>query len=129
MAKQQQQDDAQAQASDVGTNQPTPDKAPADEQALEHTNGGVTTRDAMDAGVAMVQGSPDEPVGPEDALGPDPTRGDYSDRLVSGPSMVSEVIPEEERTPDGPLYRLVPQAGGVRVDAAAPGAQPGGEAA
>lgn len=29
----------------------------------------------------MVPGSPKESVGPEDALGDEPTRGDYSDRL------------------------------------------------
>lgn len=39
------------------------------------------TRDAGDLGVPMLPGSPDEPVGPEDALGPGPKRGDYSDRI------------------------------------------------
>lgn len=44
--------------------------------------GSVTTRDdATDLGVPMLQGSPDEPVGPEDALGKGPTRGDYRNRL------------------------------------------------
>lgn len=64
---------------------------------LEHTEGGATTRDPMDAGVPMTPGQPDEPVGPEDALGPGPKRGDYSDRITSGPHMVTEVIPDEER--------------------------------
>lgn len=42
----------------------------------------VTTRDdANDLGVPMLPGSPDEPVGPEDALGTGPKRGDYSNRI------------------------------------------------
>ena len=44
----------------------------------------------------MTTGSPDEPVGPEDALDP-ASRGDYSTRIDSGPHMVTQVIPEEER--------------------------------
>jgi hypothetical protein len=49
---------------------------------LEHTEGGVTTRDdKTDLGVPMLPGSGDEPVGPEDALGEGPKRGDYSKRL------------------------------------------------
>ncbi len=54
----------------------------ADKQQLKHTQGGVTTRDdALDLGVPMLQGKADEPVGPEDALGTGPKRGDYSDRM------------------------------------------------
>lgn len=46
---------------------------------------GVTTRDdANDLGVPMLPGRADEPVGPEDALGVGPKRGDYTDRI--GPS-------------------------------------------
>ena len=46
---------------------------------------GVTTRDDKnDLGVPMLAGSPDEPTGPEDALGEGPKRGDYADRI--GPS-------------------------------------------
>jgi hypothetical protein len=49
---------------------------------LKHSQGGVTTRDdASDLGVPMLQGDPSEPVGPEDALGDGPKRGDYTDRL------------------------------------------------
>lgn len=65
----------------------TPDAvaSPAENASLEHTEGGVTTRqDATDVGVPMLQGSGDEPVGPEDALGPGPKRGDYTGRI--GPS-------------------------------------------
>ena len=93
--------------------------------ALEHTEGGQTTRaDTMDAGVPMVQGQPDEPIGPEDAFGPGPKRGDYSQRVDSGPHMVTEEIPLEERQKlagdgdlgDVPRFRLVPagtEAGNV----------------
>lgn len=66
-------------------------------EELEHTRGGATTRDSMDAGVPMTPGSANEPIGPEDALGPGPKRGDYRDRLNGGPSMVTRVIPEDER--------------------------------
>ena len=38
-------------------------------------------REPGDVGVPMLPGSDDEPVGPEDALGEGPKRGDYSDRL------------------------------------------------
>lgn len=49
---------------------------------LEHSEGGVTTRDdATDLGVPMLPGDGSEPVGPEDALGEGPKRGDYSQRL------------------------------------------------
>lgn len=82
---------------------------PADNADLEHTMGGATTRDAMDAGAPMLPGSPSEPIGPEDALGPGPKRGDYSDRITSGPSMETRIIPEADRTADGAIYELVPQ--------------------
>lgn len=64
---------------------------------LEHTDGGATTRDGMDAGVPMAPGSPDEAVGPEDAFGDEPTRGDYSARAVRGPHMTTREVPEDER--------------------------------
>lgn len=69
----------------------TPDSvaSPAENAKLEHTEGGATTRDALDAGVPMKQGEAGtrEPRGPEDALGTEPTRGDYSDRIDAGPHM------------------------------------------
>ncbi len=34
---------------------------------------------------SMTPGSPKEAIGPEDALGEAPTRGDYSDRLAGAP--------------------------------------------
>lgn len=66
-------------------------------EELEHSRGGATTRDGMDAGVPMTPGSPSEPIGPEDALGAGAKRGDYRDRIDGGPSMRTEVIPEDER--------------------------------
>lgn len=61
------------------------DKATASESQndkLEHSEGGTTTRDdAGDLGVPMLPGSPDEPQGPEDALGEGKKRGDYSQRI------------------------------------------------
>lgn len=54
-------------------------------QKLEHSEGGTTTRDdATDLGVPMLPGDPSEPVGPEDALGDGPKRGDYTDRIGDG---------------------------------------------
>lgn len=66
--------------------------APAENAKLEHSAGGVTTRDdRLDAGVPMAPGEPGtrEPVGPEDAMGAEPTRGDYSGRIDSGPHLAS----------------------------------------
>lgn len=80
----------------------------ADKQTntLKHTEGGVTTKDPLDAGVPMAPGKPDETVGPEDAFGADPTRGDYSGRLYQGPHLVSE--PVENPKPGEANARLVP---------------------
>lgn len=41
----------------------------------------VDKDDALDLGVSMLPGDPSEPVGPEDALGVGPKRGDYRDRV------------------------------------------------
>lgn len=62
---------------------------------LEHTEGGMNTRqDPLDQGVPMLQGSSDEPQGPEDALGEGPKRGDYRGRVTGDPH-------ESVRTDDG----------------------------
>lgn len=92
-----------------GTSQPGPTGgsiATKEENAsLEHTQGGVTTRDdGLDAGVPMLPGSPDEPVGPEDALGPGPKRGDYSTRVGPGEYQPHQAV----KQPDGTV-RLEPQ--------------------
>lgn len=62
--------------------------AQAENAKLEHSTdpGGRTTRDdRTDAGVPMLPGSPNEPVGPEDALGVGDKRGDYRDRVPGHP--------------------------------------------
>jgi hypothetical protein len=79
---------------------------------LRHSRGGVTTRDdVLDLGVPMLPGDPREPVGPEDALGAGPKRGNYVDRIgdASYNPHTSEPIPVEEQVPGGPTVRLVPQ--------------------
>ena len=54
----------------------------SENKGLEHSEGGSTTRDdRLDLGVPMLQGDSSEPVGPEDALGDGPKRGDYTDRV------------------------------------------------
>lgn len=94
-------------------NQAAPSVATSqDNQKLEHPQGGATTRDdLLDAGVPMLAGDSREPVGPEDALGPGPKRGDY--RMRVGPESYHphtvEEIPEGEREAGGPVRRLVAQ--------------------
>lgn len=84
---------------------------PRENENLKHSRGGVTTRDdALDLGVPMLQGDPNEPIGPEDALG-GMTRGDYTQRV--GPEtyqpFTTELVPDDERKENGPTVRLVPQ--------------------
>lgn len=89
--------------------------ASQDENArLEHSDetGGRTTRDdPADLGVPMLAGSASEPQGPEDALGPGPKRGDYSQRV--GPPEYHphsmEPLPGNRRGPDGATTRAVAQ--------------------
>jgi hypothetical protein len=61
---------------------------------------GVTTRDdELDSGAEMLPGDPSEPVGPEDALGSGPKRGDYSewaDRRYTAS------VPNPNRDPEDP---------------------------
>lgn len=66
----------------------------AENTELAHTQGGVTTRDDVtDLGVPMLPGDASEPVGPEDALGPGPKRGDYSQRVGPPDYQPHEVRP------------------------------------
>ena len=44
----------------------------------------TTKDDALDSGAPMLPGDPSEPVGPEDALGSGPKRGDYSKLIGYG---------------------------------------------
>jgi hypothetical protein len=89
-----------------------------DNSKLEHTNGGATTRDdALDMGVPMLPGKGDEPVGPEDALGEGPKRGDYSGRIGPSNYQPHEVRPasaEDIADPDKPS--LVVEAQRPRVE-------------
>ena len=90
-------------------------EAPVAEEAatggLEHSAGGVTTRDdANDLGVPMLQGDPSEPVGPEDALGEGPTRGDYRTRLgYTHVTIPHEALPVADPKEGGPTVALVQQ--------------------
>jgi hypothetical protein len=58
----------------------------------------TTRHDATDLGVPMLPGSPDEPVGPEDALGEGPKRGDYRKRIVG--SSHEGGVPQNPRAED-----------------------------
>jgi hypothetical protein len=72
--------------------------SPAQNSTLEHSQGGVTTRDdKTDLGVPMLPGAPNEKQGPEDALGPGLKRGDYSQRLGG-----SAYNPHESAIPQQP---------------------------
>lgn len=84
----------------------------ANAEGLEHPEGGRVTRDdPTDLGVPMLAGDPSEPVGPEDALGAGPKRGDYTGRI--GPAHyhphTTEPVPADEREEDGPSVRVVVQ--------------------
>lgn len=61
----------------------TIEMANSEQKKIEHSRGGATTKDASDVGVPIrpAVDPAKETVGPEDALGPEPTRGDYSGRL------------------------------------------------
>ena len=77
---------------------------------LEHSRGGVTTRDdATDLGVPMLAGSPDEPVGPEDALGEGATRGDYRGRIGPADYHPHEVVPRPDAAPGEPTVMVQAQ--------------------
>jgi hypothetical protein len=69
-------------------------------------------KDALDGGVPMAPQAENAPkrTGPEDAADNDAfKRGDYANRMTGGESLTSELIPEAERIPGGPIARLVPQ--------------------
>lgn len=53
----------------------------------------TTRQDATDLGVPMLPGDPSEPVGPEDALGPGPKRGDYSGRVGPENYQPHQIVP------------------------------------
>jgi len=78
---------------------------------LEHPEGGVTTRDdALDSGAPMIQGDASEPVGPEDALGSGPKRGDYSKLIGNLQHAAAVVNPNYDASdPNSPRTVLVEQ--------------------
>jgi hypothetical protein len=77
---------------------------------FEHSMGGTTTRDdATDLGVPMLPGSPDEPQGPEDALGPGPKRGDYSNRIGGSDYNPHQVVPNPDAEEGEPQVKVVSQ--------------------
>lgn len=82
-----------------------------DNARLQHSQGGVTTRDdALDSGAPMLPGDPSEPVGPEDALGSGPKRGDYSKLIGNREHYASVANPDHDPTkPDSPAFVLVHQ--------------------
>jgi hypothetical protein len=97
-----------------------PQAKAARDAGLKHTAGGATTRDAMDAGVPMTPGEADEPIGPEDAGGLTPTRGDYSDRIDRGPHMVTiDRGPHVDTDAGEPRYVLVEQGAAPNADGVA----------
>lgn len=81
---------------------------------LEHSEGGRVTRDdVLDLGVPMLPGDPNEPIGPEDALGEGPTRGDYSARMGESNYRPHTTVPVEDAKPGEPNVRVVDQRGNV----------------
>lgn len=82
-----------------------------DNDKLEHSEGGVTTRDdALDSGVPMLAGDPSEPTGPEDALGSGKKRGDYSKVVGNLEHYASVPNPDYDPSdPDSPASILVHQ--------------------
>lgn len=81
-----------------------------DNSRLEHSQGGTTTRDdATDVGVPMLPGSPDEPVGPEDALGVGPKRGDYTGRIGPADYHPHEVVAVPDAEPGEATAKVVAQ--------------------
>lgn len=82
----------------------------SENQRLEHSVEGVTTRDdATDLGVPMLPGDPSEPVGPEDALGEGPTRGDYRQRIGPESYHPHTSIRVPDAQPGEANVRVVPQ--------------------
>jgi hypothetical protein len=102
-------DERRERRSRSGGGDEQPGAGGASSGSLEHTMGGRTTRDDPgDLGVPMQAGRPDEPVGPEDALGQGPKRGDYTGRIGPESYHPHEAlpIPADEREDGGPTAML-----------------------
>ena len=91
----------------------------------DHENAVTTRSDATDMGVPMLPGSPDEPVGPEDALGDTPTRGDYSGRMGETNYDPHEVRPVENAGPGEAQVEVVEQRKNVKQGKPRKGAKGG----
>ena len=82
----------------------------AQNDKLQHSVDGVTTRDdALDLGVPMLPGDPQEPQGPEDALGEGPTRGDYSGRIGESNYQPHQTVRVVDAKPGEPSVKVVAQ--------------------
>ncbi len=104
-------------------------KAEKADAKLKHTQGGVTTRDdATDVGVPMLQGSPEERQGPEDALGEGPKRGDYSNRLSAG-YQATETVRVPDAKEGDPTVKVVDQTPRASDQGEVPGKKGGVETA
>lgn len=88
------------------------------------TNAGpqLAEKDVHDLGVPMLAGSPNEPQGPEDALGPGPKRGDYAGRVGGSQYQPHTVVLNSEgqtvSVPQKPFVKDVgdaPGKGGVET--------------
>lgn len=81
--------------------------AMTENRKLEHSAGGVTTRDDVtDLGVPMLPGDPNEPVGPEDALGFGPKRGDYTNRIGPANYHPTQMVRRADAKPGEPQVEL-----------------------
>jgi len=69
----------------------------------------VDRGDPTDLGVPMLPGDASEPAGPEDALGPGPKRGDYSQRIGPADYHPHQVVPVEDPKDGEPVVRVVAQ--------------------
>lgn len=70
----------------------------------------TTTRsDVTDMGVPMLPGDPSEPVGPEDALGVGPKRGDYRDRIGPDGYHPHQIVRDPDAKDGEPKVRVEAQ--------------------
>jgi hypothetical protein len=70
----------------------------------------TTKDDALDNGAPMLPGDASEPVGPEDALGSGPKRGDYSKLIGNGQFTASVPNPDyDPADPNSPRSVIVEQ--------------------
>lgn len=80
-----------------------------DEQDKGQVQEPTTRSDALDLGVPMLPGDPNEPIGPEDALGEGPTRGDYRDRIGPPNYHPHTTVRVEDAKEGEPQVRVVAQ--------------------